>query len=186
MKPSSKTPLIIGVAILIFTSLGLVGIGYTFYQNETAQEETPPIANDNDPLEQLKKEKNINTVPVTEPEGSSPGIDSDNQGIPTGTYSEPPEAAIGSSEPIDEPIESRPIDRSFDSSVERNRISQQRFDTATPDYNRPSSSNNFNRTNDNSLIDSLEDDEILENPITDTEDSIITPSLIESPLDNSN
>ena len=185
MKQSSKTPLIIGVIILTFTSLGLVGIGYTFYQNETAQEETQPIANDNDPLEQLKKEKNIITVPVTEPGGSSPGIDSDG-GIPTGTYSEPPEAAIGSSEPIHEPIQSRPIDRSFDSSVERNRISQQRFNSTTPDYNRPSSSNNFNRTDDNSLIDSLEDDEILENPITDTEDSIITPSLIESPLDNSN
>ncbi|MDJ0594233.1 MAG: hypothetical protein QNJ72_30365 [Pleurocapsa sp. MO_226.B13] len=182
MKQSSGSiSIIIGVSILSVTFLGLIGVVYSVFRDSLPEEtDAPELAEDDSPFEQLKKEKNIIIVPVPEQVGSSPGIDSSsNGGIPIGKYSNPPSTinSHGSSNYR----ENRPID-SFDSSVERNRQRQEAFDNTIPDYSQPSSSNNFNRSSDNSLIESLDNDDFLDSPSNDRQERINTPPLTESPF----
>ena len=189
MKRNSQSKaIIVGVTILSLTFVGLAGVVYSFYQNnvvgENDSEDFLEKIKEEDPLEQLKKEKNINITPTTEQEGSGAGRLEPEPGIPTGTYSNPPTTidSFGNSEPTTTTT-NRPMDN-FDSSVERNRQIQSRFGSTTPDYARPSSSNNFNDTSESSLIEPLEDDNPLDSFDSDDDESVITPSLTESPLQN--
>lgn len=182
MKQKSQSPsVLIGVGLLCFTSIGLAGVVYSFYQSDTVQEQVSPedsleMAKENDPLEQLKKEKNIIITPVPEQQGSGSTTLDTETGIPTGTYSNPPSTveSFDSSQPTSSPL------NSLDSSVERNRLNQESLSNIAPDYSSPSSSNNFNNTSDNSLVEPLENDDFLDNFDTDPSEAVTTPSLSES------
>ena len=188
MKRNSESKaVIIGVIILSLTFLGLAGVTYSFYQNDVVGESDSDDfseTKEDDPLEQLKREKNLDITPTAEQEESGMGTLEPEPGIPTGTYSNPPTTidSFDDSEPTT-PTTNRPIEN-FDSSVERNRRIQSTFGNTTPDYSRPSSSNDFNDTSENSLIEPLENDAPLDSFSTDDDESVITPSLTESPLEN--
>lgn len=186
-RNSGSISITIGASILILMSLGLAGTVYSLYlgDDDAQQESDSSTATEkNDPLARLKKEKNINITPVPEDTGSGTRTLNTETGIPTGTYSNPPTTvnSFGGSETGVE----RPIDN-YGSSVERNRLNQERFSSTTPDYSSPdysspASSNNFNNTSDNSLIEPLENDDFLDtNTSTDSseEESLTPPALTE-------
>ena len=180
-KKSRYSPVLIGVVMLFIVALGMGGIAYSFYRTEIAeeQEESSDMANDDSPFEQLKKEQGIVITPVPQQEGGSGGIDlnSNEEGIPTGTYSNPP-AIVDSTAGLYSAEPNRPLNN-FSSSVESNQLNQERFSNDMPNYTSPSSSNNFNSTSDNSLVEPLDNSDLLESPDeTDT-------SIEASPLENS-
>lgn len=188
-RNSEHIPIIIGVTILCCVALGLSGIAYSFYRSEVTQqqEEATDLANDDSPFEQLKREKNIVITPVPEEFDGSTGIDNSSEGIPTGTYSNPPTSInpTSSTEPI---LESRPLNNQTDFNSTTKNFSPQESLTeslseSSIDYSGPASSNNFNSSNDNSLLDSLEEDtSLLETPsstVTQPPETA-TPSLTES------
>lgn len=182
---SVSTSVIAGISLLFLVILGMGGIAYSFYRTEIAeeQEESADMANDDSPFEQLKKEKNMVVVPVPEENQSSAGIDFEREGIPTGTYSNPPSSITPTSDLYNSypTEENRPIDDS-DSSVYSNRSLDRSLTDTLPDYSRPSSSNNFNSTSDDSLVQPLEDSEFLDVPGEEREDLSETPALEESPF----
>ena len=174
-------PLLIGVSILFLIPIAIGGFTYTALQEDSGKEQTPEAANsqpDGASPAGLARET-VGPRPMQSPPNRGTGGGNEalpsNEGIPTGKYSNPP-AKIESGG-VDLPGASRPID-DFDSSVERNKLNQESIDTMTPDYSAPSSSNNFNnRSNDfddNSLITPLEEDDFLEVPESDDEE---TPTL---------
>ncbi|MGL5833006.1 MAG: hypothetical protein ACRC1Z_07205 [Waterburya sp.] len=100
------------------------------------------------------------------------------KGIPTGTYSNPPTAIESGSETV--PQKSSPLTEDFDSSVDRNRSIQQSLnnssvDNSFPDYSSPAPSNNYNNSQDNSLIKPLEENSLLEAPATTRETVPLAP-----------
>ena len=191
-KKSVSTSILAGISLLFLVILGMGGITYSFYRTEIAEEkeESADMANDDSPFEQLKKEKNMTIVPVPEENTSSGGIDLDNEGIPTGTYSNPPSNITSTSDSYSTEA-NRPIDNSnsiddsnsidnSDSSVYSNSLNNRSLTDPLPDYSNSSSSNSFNRTSDNSLIEPLDDSDFLDVPSSDDDDLLQTPSLGES------
>jgi hypothetical protein len=91
------------------------------------------------------------------------------KGIPTGTYSNPPTSIESGREIAPSNTSPQPID-DFPSSVDRNRAIQQSVNNssslehAIPDYSDPAPSNNYQSTQDNSLIKPLSQSSILETP----------------------
>ncbi|MCC0176933.1 hypothetical protein I4641_08065 [Waterburya agarophytonicola K14] len=182
-RDSQYLPIILGVGILFCVILGMGGIAYSFYTDQIAQEkqeekESSYITEDDSPFEKLNREDNIVIVPVPQEEGGTTGILPSNEGIPTGTYSNPPSTIQSTANAYLTDI-NRPIDN-FDSSVARNRQNQERISSQFPDYSSPTSSNDFNSTRDNSLIKPLDNSDFLEIPTTDTEESSATSSFSES------
>lgn len=176
-------PVLIGVSILFLVPVGIGGFAYTLLRNENAERQPGNTANSQPERAAstgLARETNIRPLPsAPENSGGGAGIDSNStQGIPRGKYSNPP-ARIGSTG-TDLPSTSRPSSY-FDSSVERNRLNQDSLDSVVPDYNTPSSSNNFNGSDDNSLLTPLEDDSFLEVPQSD-EEELPTLSPVAEPL----
>ena len=176
----NKSLLIIGITLVFIFPASIGGFVYSLLRSETAEKQTenPADSNlENNQFEGLPREKNIIApAPPSNSNGAS-GIDlNSTQGIPTGTYSNPPTTvkSFGESGVSDA---SRPSE--IDSSVERNRLIQQSIDKSIPDYSTPSSSNNFNRSEENSLIDSLEDDSFLEIPERSNEEPAITSPTTE-------
>lgn len=99
-------------------------------------------------------------------------------GIPTGTYSNPPTTIESGSETV--PQKSAPPTEDFTSSVDRNRSIQQSLnnnsvDNSFPDYSSPAPSNNYNNSQDNSLIKPLEENSLLESPATTRETVPLAP-----------
>ena len=178
-RNSGSLSIYIGASILVLTFFGLIGAGYTYYINKTAEEETDSseMSAENDPLENLKREKNLVTAPVTEQESSGMGTLDTETGIPTGTYSNPP-TSINSGSTSDT-ITNRPID-SYSSGINDNPLEQESLTNTIPDYSRPSSSNNFNSTSDNSLLEPLDNDDFLDVPDTNPTPAVETPSPLES------
>ncbi|MDJ0569496.1 MAG: hypothetical protein QNJ53_10660 [Pleurocapsa sp. MO_192.B19] len=188
MKENSENlPVIIGLIMLSVVSLGIGALMYSFARSDTFQKQTEnsaDFAQKNSQLEEKESDKNILVAPAPVENGGMAGVDANPRThIPTGTYSNPP-TTVNSFEYSDSSRQNSPLN-DFGSSVERNRLSQQNnINTTIPDYSRPSSSNNFNQTDDNSLIDPLEDDNFLEIPNSnnDEEPTGIT-SIEESPLE---
>jgi hypothetical protein len=134
------------------------------------------------------------SFPSSEPAGGGGEIDP-NTGIPTGTYSNPPTTVETGSETVVPPRKSSPSTADFSSSVERNRSIQQSLnsgsannslsdfggsaessiDNSLPDYNSPAPSNNYNNSQDNSLIKPLEENTLLESPTTSRETVPLAP-----------
>ena len=187
---SERLPVLIGLLILSVASLGLGGLIYSFARSDTVQEQTETsedFAQENSPSEESDKNILVAPAPVEGEGGGMTGIDSNSEtGIPTGTYSNPP-STVNSFEYSDLPEQNSSI-HDFDSSVERNRLSQQNsqqsLDATIPDYSSPSSSNNFNQTDDNSLIEPTEENSLLEIPDTDSDEQPTgITSLEESPFE---
>ncbi len=174
-KDSGYLSILAGISILAAVFLGLGGIAYSFYRSEIAEEkeESLDIANDDSPFEQLKREKNIVITPVPEEKGGSGKI-VETEGIPTGTYSNPPTEINTSGSSYSTEI-NRP-----NPMVESNNFNSESLIDNQPDYSRPSSSNNFNNSDDNSLIEPLENDDFLDVPENNSDDLLETPPLTES------
>ena len=182
---NKSIPLIIGLGILIVVPLS-IGIAISTALQGDEESQPGEIANPNaeqDPFSDLESEQGIKVSPVpsTESRGGAPAIEQPTEGIPTGTYSNPP-ASIGSSGSNLPSSTSVPLDDSG-SSVENNQLIQENINSNTntdtlTDYSSPSSSNNFNRTQDNSLVDPLEDDSFLDVPEADSDpnDTTIAPA----------
>jgi hypothetical protein len=193
-RNSGYLSILIGVSILVAVALGLGGIAYSFYRSEMAQveEESLDMANDDSPFEQSKQEPNTATTPVPEEtSGGSGEIMPPSEGIPTGTYSNPPTTIKSSSSDSSSSTEinrNPPLnnfDSSLDSSIESNRLRQKSLTDSPsdfPDYSRPSSSNSFNSSSDNSLIEPLDDSDLLEAPTAEITEPSETPSLSEPSL----
>jgi hypothetical protein len=116
-------------------------------------------------------------LPSSESSGGGGEIDA-TTGIPTGTYSNPPTTIKSGSETV--PQKSAPLTEDFASSVDRNRSIQQSLnnssvDNSLPDYSSPAPSNNYNNSQDNSLIKPLEENSLLEAPTTTPETVPLAP-----------
>ena len=186
-KNSENLPVVIGIVMLSVAVLGLGGIMYSFAQSEAVQEQTEnssDFAQNDSQLETEESDKNIIVAPVpTEVEGGGrTGIDTNSDtGIPTGTYSNPP-TSINSFDYSDD--YSSGLSEQYGSSVEHNRLRQQHFDAIRPDYSSPSSSNNFNQSDDNSLVEPIAEDSLLGVPNNDSnEDSPGITTIEESPFE---
>lgn len=179
---SGNLPVVIGVLMLFVVTLGLGGIIYSFTQSEVVQEETDnssDFAHNNNQFEAEESDKNIIITPTPKEveAGGSPTIDTNSEtGIPTGTYSNPP-TSVKSFDYSDD--YSSDLSEQYGSSVERNRLRQQSLDSTMPDYSSPSSSNNFNRADDNSLVAPIEDDSFLRVPNTNNSEERTGISTIE-------
>ena len=181
MDNNSKSIFIIGVSMLLLAPLSGAWVAYSFFDRETESAEEQAGGEENFGLENNhfeKLEEEVLTAPAPVDSQGRGTIDSNSQGIPIGKYSNPP-TTINPSGSSDFSGTSRPLD-DFDSSVERNRLRQQYTNRMTPDYNTPSSSNNFNRAEDNSLVKPLEEDDSLEIP--DRSDSKPNSITLEEPL----
>ena len=158
-------PFIVGVSLLFIVPIAVGGFVYSSLGNDAEETETTNQRNE-DPFERLPSQQNIEPIPVppTEASGGAGMVDNSSEGIPIGKYSNPP-TEIETSK-TDNLNPRRPLDD--DSSVELNRLRQHR-DRQTPDYSIPAASNDFQDTEDNSLIDPLSDDSFLQVP--ESEDS---------------
>ena len=165
-------PFIVGVGILLLVPFGVGGLIYSTLNGDNAANQTKtfdsPASNTDSGL---AREKNISSVPPLSSESSrGTGDNSDlSQGIPIGKYSNPPTEI--KSFGTDMPDSSRPVDN-FGSSVERNPLNQQHTNRLIPDYSVPSSSNDFNRTEDNSLIEPIEEEKLVEIPPSNDQELI--------------
>ena len=188
MPNNSKSPLIIGVSILVLSFFSVGWVVYSFVASETESAESQTgdgenFAIEDKHFEKLESEKNVLTAPAPSDSQGRGAIDPNSEtGIPIGKYSNPP-TSINSSGSSDFSGTNRPLD-DFDSSIERNRLRQEQTNRATPnyDYNTPSSSNNFNRTEDNSLIEPLEEDSLETLGGEDDEEKSPSITPLEEPL----
>lgn len=167
-------PFIFGVSLMLLFPLGIGGFVYTSLRNEADEQQTGQA--DSSPetstFEGLPREQNIRPAPIPSPENSGgAGTSSDSEGIPIGKYSNPPTQIESSGEQAIS--RNRPLDDSG-SSVDRNRLIQD-ANMLAPDYSQPSASNNFKGTEDNSLVDPLEDDSFLEVPESEDETPPLSP-----------
>ena len=180
-KKSVSTSVLVGVSLLFLVVLGMGGIAYSFYRTEIAEEieESADMANDDSPFEQLKKEKNMVIVPVPEENGGSGGTNFNTEGIPTGTYSNPPSNITSTSSSYSTET-NRPIDDSNSSVYSNSQSSRRSLVDPLPNYSSSSSSSNFNRTSNNSLIEPLDSSDFLDVPSNDRNQPIETPALGES------
>ncbi len=167
-------PFIVGVSILFLVPCGMVGIIYSSLQSDNTENATGTAdsPSESNPLDGLATKQNIRVAPAPIPETSSShlGVDSNtSQGIPIGKYSNPPTTI--QSPGVALPETSHPLNNSS-SIVESNRREQQNTSRLIHDYSTPAASNNFHRTEDNSLIDPLEEDSFLEAPDSDNPETI--------------
>ena len=167
-------PFIFGVSLMFLFPLSIGGFVYTSLRNEAKEQQTGQ--GDSSPetstFEGLPREQNIKAAPIPSPESSgSAETNSDSEGIPIGKYSDPPTQIESYGEQATS--RSRPLDDS-ESSVDRNRLIQD-ANKLVPDYSQPSASNNFKRTEDNSLVAPLEDDSFLEVPESEDETPPLSP-----------
>ncbi|MEN9567144.1 MAG: hypothetical protein RLZZ69_2340 [Cyanobacteriota bacterium] len=185
-------PFLAGLCLLFITPLSLGAFVYSSFRadvTEQSSETAEDSTEQNDSLGGLTTESNIKTAPSPLPESGSGVSNTDSTtGIPTGKYSNPPTTLETGSDGLIPQTSQEPIDN-FDnlgSSVDRNQAIQQTINDpsdsidssaySTPDYSSPSSSNNYNDTQDNSLIQPAENDSLLETPESD--------SLLEPPTEN--
>ncbi|MGF1590465.1 MAG: hypothetical protein ACFCU7_14730 [Pleurocapsa sp.] len=182
MNVYKSLPVIIGITLVFVVPASIGGFVYSLLSNETAEKQTenPADSNlENNPFEDLPKEENIIAPAPPTNSNSASGIDLDsNQGIATGRYSNPPTTVKSFG---DSGVSDASLPPEIVSSVERNRLIQQNIDKSIADYSTPSSSNNFNRPEENSLIDPLEDDSFLEIPDSSNEEAATT-SPVSEPL----
>lgn len=178
-------PFLAGICILFITPLSLGAFVYSSFRADSTDQSTDPADSTakNDSLGGLATESKIKTAPSPLSESGSGGSNTDSTtGIPTGKYSNPPTTIETGSEGLIPQTSQNSIDN-FESSVDRNRAIQQTMgdsndslDSSIPDYSSPASSNNYHDTQDNSLIQSVEDSSLLEAPESNTEVVPLTPS----------
>mgnify|MGYP003433528533 CR=1 FL=1 len=179
-------PFLAGICILFITPLSLGAFVYSSFRADSTDQSTDSAEDStakNNSLGGLATESNIKAAPLPLSESGSGGSNTDSTtGIPTGKYSNPPTTIETGREELIPQTSQNPIDN-FESSVDRNRAIQQTMNDSTndsmdpliPDYNAPASSNNYNDTQDNSLIEPLEDDSLLEAPTSTSETDPLAP-----------
>lgn len=206
-KKPEHLPVIIGVAMLFVVLLTSGGLIVSFVSSdivqqhsedsETSEDLNPENQSEASELEASESESDITVAPrpPASQGGGMTGIDTSSSSqtsqtnIAPETYSNPP-SSINSSQSSYESSELSQQDSSmsnFGSSVERNRLIQENISRSSsdssssslsiPDYSSPSSSNNFNQTSNQSLIEPTENNSLLEEPddslepIDDSEES---------------
>lgn len=179
-------PFLAGICILFITPLSLGAFVYSSFRADSTDQSTDSAEDStakNDSLGGLTTESNIKAAPLPLSESGSGASNTDSTtGIPTGKYSNPPTTIETGSEELIPQTSQNPIDN-FESSVDRNQAIQQTMndsindsmDPSIPDYQAPASSNNYNDTQENSLIEPLEDDSLLEAPTSTPETDPLAP-----------
>ena len=169
-------PFIAGISILFLIPLSIASFTYVSLTEDsgnanssTTSGEPQTAGRSKNSATGLEEENNFRVVPIppSNSQAGSGNFDSDS-GIPIGKYSNPP-TNIPAGKGITSTTTNRGIDDS-DSSIDRNRAIQHSFDNddnSTPDYSAPSSSNNYQMPERNSLVAPLEDDSFLEPPESD-------------------
>jgi hypothetical protein len=176
-------PFLAGISILLITPLSMGAFVYSSFRADSTDQSTETEKGSTAKSDSFggSASSNIKAAPLPLSESGSGGGNADSTtGIPTGTYSNPPTTIeTGSEELI--PTTSRSPINNFESSVDRNRAIQQTMNDlsnhSVPDYSSPASSNNYQDTQDNSLITPVEDDS-LTTPVEED-------SLLEAPDSNS-
>lgn len=179
-------PFLAGICILFITPLSLGAFVYSSFRADSPDQSSDSAEDSTakkDSLGGLSTESNIKAAPLPLSESGSGASNSDSTtGIPTGKYSNPPTTIETGREGLIPQTSQNPIDN-FESSVDRNQAIQQTMNDSTndsmdpsiPDYNAPASSNNYNDTQENSLIEPLEDDSLLEAPTSTSETDPLAP-----------
>ena len=175
-KKNPSIPIIVGIGILFLVPLGIgAAITTTFQAEENEKQEIEDTIVESSPFSDAKSKQSLEVTPLPQTGSIGSGtVDNQIEGIPTGTYSNPP-ASIGSSGG-ELSNTSRPLE-DFDSSTEDNQLRQRDNNGVFTDFSSPAASNNFNSTDSNSLVAPLEDDSFLEVPDSDNAPTSITPSI---------
>jgi hypothetical protein len=186
-------PFLAGVSILLMTSLSIGAFVYSSLRADSTDQSTDTAGESKTETDSFGRsgtggsdtESNLKSAPLPSVESSGASSDTNSTtGIPTGKYSNPPTTLETGSEDLIPNTSQRPSEN-FESSVDRNRAIQQTMndsindsmDPSIPDYSAPASSNNYNDTQDNSLLEPLEDDSLLEAPTSTSESTPQTAPL---------
>ncbi|MFM2312962.1 MAG: hypothetical protein RLZZ04_2238 [Cyanobacteriota bacterium] len=176
-----SVPFLACICTLLLIPLGIGALVYSSVRSEYTDQSTEKTEESSATGGSLggasTKSSNQYTFPSSESSGGGGEIDA-TTGIPTGTYSNPPTTIKSGSETV--PQKSTPLTEDFASSVDRNRSIQQSLnnssiDNSFPDYSSPAPSNNYNNSQDNSLIKPLEENSLLESPTTTSETVPLAP-----------
>jgi hypothetical protein len=143
-----SVPFLAVISILLLTPVGIGALVYSSVRSDYADQSSKKV-------EESAKESSGQFAPSA-PIGGSHNLNP-TRGIPTGTYSNPPTTIESGSGTAASDTSPQPID-DFPSSVDRNRAIQQSLnnssslDHSIPDYSSPAPSNNYQSTQNNSLI----------------------------------
>ncbi|NJK54601.1 MAG: hypothetical protein HC939_00855 [Pleurocapsa sp. SU_5_0] len=173
-----SVPFLAGISILLITSVSIGAFVYSSLRADST-DTAGESKTETDSLGGTSTDK-TKSAPFPSVESSGAGSNTDSTtGIPTGTYSNPPTTIETGSEDLVPKTSQSPINN-FESSVDRNRAIQQTMndsiDHSIPDYSAPASSNNYQDTQDNSLIEPLEDDSLLESSQSNPDTVPLTPA----------
>lgn len=173
-----SVPFLAGISILLITSVSIGAFVYSYFRADST-DAAGESKTETDSLGGTGTDQ-IKSAPFPSVESSGAGSNTDSTtGIPTGTYSNPPTTIETGSEDLVPKTSQSPINN-FESSVDRNRAIQQTMndsmDHSIPDYSAPASSNNYQDTQDNSLIKPLEDDSLLESSQSNPDTVPLTPA----------
>ena len=177
-KKKIPMSMIVGISILFIVPL-FVGTAITvaLQAEENEQQELKDANIENSPFSDAKSKQSLEVAPLPETGSIGSGrVDNQTEGIPTGTYSNPPDSIGSTGDDITTTETSRPLE-DFDSSTEDNQLRQRDNNGVFTDFSSPAASNNFNSTDSNSLVAPLEDDSFLEVPDSDNAPTSITPSI---------
>lgn len=171
-------PFLAGVSLLLLTTVSIGAFAYSSLRSDYAEQSTdkPGETSTKDSLtggSATESKSKASSYPELEPSGGG-DITNKTTGIPTGTYSNPPTTIETGSDVMPKTPDPSLNDDDLESSVERNKAIQQTLnqDNSLPDYSRPSSSNNYHNSQENSLIKPLEENSLLEAPQSDRNDSM--------------
>jgi hypothetical protein len=161
-----SVPFLAAISILLLTPVGIGALVYSSVRSDYADQSSKKAG-------ESTAASSPQFAPSAPSAPSSGGHDlNPTTGIPTGTYSNPPTTiksgsgiAPSNASPQNNP---QPTD-DFPSSVDRNRAIQQSLNNSPgsysiPDYSSPAPSNNYQSTQDNSLIEPLSESSLLETP----------------------
>ncbi|MBE9046907.1 hypothetical protein IQ255_21290 [Pleurocapsales cyanobacterium LEGE 10410] len=169
----SSLPFIIGVSLLLLVPIGAGGLIYSFVSSnlEETKDLEPPAAK-NSHFEELEVEQNVLVAPTPVDSQGRGTIDSESTGIPIGKYSNPPTTIdSGSSSGTDNSL----VDSDGDRPTQQQEL--------VPNYGRPSSSNNLERTPPSDILDPLDED-FVAIPDRDDKKPVTAPPITEPLLRN--
>lgn len=176
-----SVPFLAGISLLLITSISIGGFVYSSFRADST-DTAGESETETDSLGGTGANK-IQSAPFPSVESSGAGSNNNSTtGIPTGTYSNPPTTIETGSEDLVPKTSQSPVNNfeSSESSVDRNRAIQQTMndsmDHSIPDYSAPASSNNYLDNQGNSLIESVEDDSLLESSSSDPDTVPLTPA----------
>jgi len=178
-KNQTSVSMIVGISILFLVPL-FVGTAITaaFQAEENEQQEIEDAGVESSPFSDAKSKQSLEVTPLPETGSIGSGtVENQIQGIPTGTYSNPPASFSSSGDDVTTTDTSRRPLEDFDSSIEENQLRQRENNSFVTDFSSPAASNNFNNTESNNLVNPL-DDSFLEVPESNNDASTtISPTI---------